>query len=114
MSFKSKLSTAVAAGWFRGINGKAFAIIAASMIIAACMVCARAAISGCVSLRMRWIKLQSPSRELTLWGAYVGRSQYTLSCHSGAMKWACSTKLSGSAEPSTPLREFESCLTNWL
>src|SRR5215813_913328 len=67
----------------------------------------RAAISGCVSLRMKWIKLQSPSRELTLWGAYVGRFQYTLSYHSGAMKWACSTKLSGSAEPSTPLGEFD-------
>jgi hypothetical protein len=43
-------------------------------------------ISGCVSLRMKWIELQSPSRELTLWGAYVGRFQYTLSYHSGAMK----------------------------
>jgi hypothetical protein len=104
---------------------------------------ARAAISGCLSLRMKWIKLQSPSRELTLWGAYVGRFQYTLSYHSGAMKWVCSTKLSGSAEPSTPLGEFDhrheavaaceqhhratekhsaritsgrdgSCLTNWL
>jgi hypothetical protein len=36
MSFKS--STALAAAWRCGINGKAFAIIAASMIIAACMV----------------------------------------------------------------------------
>jgi hypothetical protein len=58
-------------------------------------------------LRMKWIKLQSPSRELTLWGAYAGRFQYTLSYHSGAMKWACLTKLSGSAEPSTPLGEFD-------
>jgi hypothetical protein len=38
MSFKSKLSTALAAAWCCGINGKAFAINAASMIIAACMV----------------------------------------------------------------------------
>jgi hypothetical protein len=34
---------------------------------------------------MKWIKLQSPSRELTLWGAYAGRFQYTLSYHSGAV-----------------------------
>jgi hypothetical protein len=38
MSFKSKLSTALAAAWRCGVNRKAFAIIAASMIIAACMV----------------------------------------------------------------------------
>jgi hypothetical protein len=38
MSFKSKLSTALAAAWRCGVNGKAFAIIAASMIIAAGMV----------------------------------------------------------------------------
>jgi hypothetical protein len=37
MSFKSKLNTALAAAWRCGINEKAFAIVAASMIIAACM-----------------------------------------------------------------------------
>jgi hypothetical protein len=56
---------------------------------------------------MKWIKLPSPSRELTLWGDYADRFQYTLSYHSRAMKWACWTKLSGSAEPSTPLGEFD-------
>jgi ABC-type nickel/cobalt efflux system permease component RcnA len=38
---------------------------------------------------------------------YADRFQYTLSYHSRAMKWACSAKLSGSAEPSTPLGEFD-------
>jgi hypothetical protein len=33
---------------------------------------------------MKWIKLPSPSRELTLWGAYARRFQYTLSYHNGA------------------------------
>jgi hypothetical protein len=98
MSFKSKLSTALAAAWRCGIHDHC------------CMhsfIGTRAAISGCVSPGMKWIKLQSLSREFTLWGAYAGRFQYTLSYHSEAMKWACSTKSSGSVEPSTPLGEFD-------